>query len=235
MCLLDEALCQTYTKAMPKKYFAYLPDVVADIALPVLLPPIVQVITSRAAGRKVVFMGGSIGIQKNITQWHELIRRADPQRFFFAQIGEIHYGTCPQEEQDMLRALATTPPENFFMRGEYLTDERDFNACIDASDIIFAVYKDFRNSSNMPGKAAAFGKPILASDRYLMGERVRHYGLGAVVPEDCPEAILEALECLIQTPPPQENFAAYNAIHNEEAMGQALERFFTACLKNMQT
>jgi UDP:flavonoid glycosyltransferase YjiC (YdhE family) len=96
------------------------------------------------------------------------------------------------------------------------------------------VYKDFRNSSNMPGKAAAFGKPILVSDKYLMGERVRHYGLGAAVPEDNPEAILAAIESVIQSPPLQENFATYKAMHNEEVMGRALERFFTACLQDIK-
>ena len=228
MCLLDEALCRTYAAVLPKKRFACLPDV-AVATVPTVPPAIARTITRCAAGRKVVFMGGSIGGQKNITQWGELIRLADPQRFFFAQIGEIHYGACSQEEQGILRALAADPPENFFIHERYLPDERDFNACIAASHIIFAVYKDFRNSSNMPGKAAAFAKPILVSDRYLMGERIQHYGLGAAVPEDNATAILAALERLIQSPPAPENFAAYNAEHNEEAMGLALKNYFDAC------
>jgi len=233
MCFMDKALCQAYSATLPEKSFACLPDV-TDASLPPAPPPAVQTITERAAGRKVVFMGGSIGGQKNIAQWRELIHRADPQRFFFVQVGEIHYNTCSQEEQNILHDLTSAPPENFFMHGEYLADERDFNACIAASDVIFAVYKNFRISSNMPGKAAAFGKPILVSDRYLMGETVRRYGLGAAVPEDDTIAILAALERLIQTPPELENFAAYNAAHNEEAMGRALEQFLDACMSGEQ-
>jgi hypothetical protein len=234
MCFLNEELCQVYSKALPGKHFACLPDV-TDASLPPVPSPMAQVITERAVGRKVVLMGGSIGHQKNITQWRELIRQADPQRFFFAQIGEIHYGTFSEEEQSILRDLAAAPPENFFMVDAFLTDERDFNACINASDIIFAVYRDFRISSNMPGKAAAFDKPILVSDRYLMGERVRQYNLGAAVPEDNAMAILAALERLVRTPPSPENFAAYRAAHSEEAMGQALEKFLGACLQDKKS
>ena len=229
MCFMDEMRSHAYSAALPGKHFANLPDI-ADASLPDDPPPAVQTIVGRAAGRKVVFMGGSIDGRKNINQWYKLIRQADPQRFFFAQIGEIHYGTCTQEEQNILHELSSVPPENFFMIDKYLTDERDFNACIAASDVIFAVYKNFRISSNMLGKAAAFEKPILVSDLYLMGENVRHYGLGAAVPEDDPVVILAALERLIQTPPAPENYAAYNIAHNEEALGQALEEFFTACL-----
>ena len=229
MCFLDEALCRAYSMVLPIKRFVCLPDV-TSAALPDVTPPVAQVITERANGRKVVFMGGSIGGQKNIKQWRELIRRADPLRFFFAQIGEIHYNTCSQEERDILRNLAVTPPENFFMLEEYLADERDFNACIAAADAIFAVYKDFRISSNMPGKAAAFDKPIIVSDKYLMGEAVKHYGLGASIPEDDAAAILAALERVVETPQPQENFAAYRSNHNEEAMGQALEKFLDDCI-----
>ena len=73
-----------------------------------------------------------------------------------------------QASKDATHSLLTSPPENFFSHTEYLPDETQFNAIINASDIIFAAYKDFTISSNMPGKAAAFDKPILVSTGYLL-------------------------------------------------------------------
>jgi len=229
MCFLDKKINQVYCENLPKKRFACLPDV-TDASLSDDLHHVVQIIKDRSSGRKVIFLGGSITKYKNIIKWYEIIKRADSQRFFFTQIGEIHYKTCSSDEQNILRSLAASPPENFFMYDKYLDNEQDFNACIAICDVIFAVYKDFRISSNMPGKAAAFEKPIMVSDKYLMGEIVRNYNLGASVPEDDSDAILKALEQLILTPPGAENFAAYRAAHNEEIMGQVLEQFFESCL-----
>lgn len=46
----------------------------------------------------------------------------------------------------------------------------------------------------MLAKAARFRKPIVVSDRYLMGERVKYYGLGFLANEQDPSSILAAVE-----------------------------------------
>jgi hypothetical protein len=72
--------------------------------------------------------------------------------------------------------------------------EEIMNSVVAVSDILFAGYRDFPNSSNALTKAAVFERPILVSDGHLMGERVRNFGLGEVVPEGDVGEIAAALE-----------------------------------------
>lgn len=230
MCFLDETIRQTYSNTLTDKIFACLPDV-TDRELPENTPSLVAAIKQRAAGRSVVFMGGSIGGQKNVSQWLAVINNSNPENFFFVQVGEIHWATLPEPDALALRELAGSPPKNFLIHEGYLPDERDFNACIAACDILFAVYKNFAISSNMPGKAAAFQKPILVSDRHLMGAQVKKYGIGLGVNEDDSQAMVRGLEHLARNRLPEENFAAYARDHDEARMRNVLQEFISACLR----
>ena len=197
MCFLDEQVRQDYAAHMSQKVFEYLPDV-TDINMPAEETSFATDITRRAAGRKIVFMGGTIGGKKNLSQWYTLIDLANPAEWFFVQIGEVHEQTLGFEDLSAYRHVQLAPPENLFMHAQYLPDERTFNEVIALSDIIFAVYRKFSISSNMPGKAAAFEKPILVAEGYLMGARVNKYQIGLTVPEDDAAQMLQALTVLAQ-------------------------------------
>ena len=224
MCFLDDAVCARYQKLLPRKAFACLPDI-TDASLPDAPTGLATEITRRAAGRKVVFLGGTIGGNKNLARWYELISFADPERWFFLQIGEINFNALTQADMRALAILKATPPENLLVHREYLPDERAFNDVIRVCDIIFAVYRNFKISSNMLGKAAAFEKPILVADNYLMGRRVVSYGIGRAVPEDDARQMLAAATDLTENPVPVENFAAYRADFSIGNMQQALMAF----------
>ncbi|HEU5408921.1 MAG TPA: hypothetical protein VFU48_14225, partial [Nitrospira sp.] len=224
VCFLDETICRAYSASLPEKYFQYLPDITSG-ELPEHPCLMAEEIICRAAGRKIVFLGGTIVGKKNIAQWSELIARADARRWFFVQVGEIHGNTFSPEDTAAFERLVADPPENLLLHTHYLSDEREFNAIIRMADIIFAVYRNFRNSSNMLGKAACFEKPILVSDGCLMGDRVCHYGIGLAVPHDDVQAMVCALEKLTKDPVPPQNFAACRAACNEQAAGDSLERF----------
>lgn len=224
VCFLDETVCRAYSASLSDKYFQHIPDITnAELSEhPCFLA---EEILCRAAGRKIVFLGGSIVGKKNIARWIELIALADSKRWFFVQIGEIHGNTFSPEDTAAFERLVADPPENLLLYPYYLSDERDFNAIIRMSDIIFAVYRNFRNSSNMLGKAAYFEKPILVSDGYLMGDRVRRYGIGLAVPQDDVQAMVRALESLTKGLIPPRNFAACRAAFDEQVAGDSLERF----------
>jgi hypothetical protein len=228
MCLLDEGLCRVYANALPGKTFGYLSDV-TETALPNAPGDLVQAIHRRARGRSVVFLGGSIGGQKNLARWFELIGLADAGKWFFVQVGEIHRGTLTAEDATALDRVLDAPPENLLLHTEYLPDERAFNDVIRACDVIFAVYRDFRISSNMLGKAAHFRKPILVSNRYLLGERVASYGIGRGVDEDSADSILHGLSSLAADPVPTEAFARYCADFSLPALAGQLENFLQNC------
>lgn len=208
MFFLDEEVCRRYQKKIPAMQFEYLPDI-TETALPAVKSPLVLEIERRAGGRTVVFLGGSIGGQKNLARWFEVIVRADPKTWFFVQVGEIHRNTLSPEDLMALERVQASTPENLLLHEGYLPDERAFNEVIANSDMIFAVYRDFRISSNMLGKAAHFCKPILVSDRYLMGERVRQYGIGFTVDEDNVDTILAAMKAVAAQSISVENFNRY--------------------------
>lgn len=229
-CVLDEDVCRSYSQALPDKCFEYLPDI-TEAALPERRSAITQEILQRANGRKVVFLGGSIGGQKNLARWNELIGLADPQKWFFVQLGEIHRNTLTPDDIAALDKSLAAPPENLLLHPEYLADEKMFNEVINASDVIFAVYRDFRISSNMLGKAAHFRKPILVSDRYLLGERVKEYGIGYAVDEDDAASILSGLVNAISNPPSEEGFSRYCADFSTKELALRLENFLHKCSK----
>jgi len=231
MCFLEEGVCADYRHHLPAKRFGYLPDV-TETELPRQAGVIGLEIRRRAAGRKIVFMGGSIGWQKNVARWYELISMADPASWFFVQIGEVHRESFNGEERAAYEAVTAAPPENLFIKAEYLPDDRDFNEIIALSDVIFAVYRDFSKSSNMPGKAANFRKPLLVSDRYLMGARVREYGIGIAVAEDDSSKMLEALNSLAQNPVAEACFVRYCEAFSTESLRAHLTGFLEQCLND---
>lgn len=224
MCFLDELTCKAYQASLSGKYFQYLPDI-TYAELPEYPCSLAEEIRCRAAGRRMIFLGGSISGQKNIACWSELIALADPKRWFFVQVGEVHANTFSPEDIVAFERLMANPPENLALHTHYVSDEREFNAIIQNADILFAVYRNFRNSSNMLGKAAYFEKPILVSEGYLMGDRVCRYGIGLAVPQDDVQAMLCALERLVKDRVPSENFSAYRETCSEEAAGDSVEQF----------
>jgi glycosyltransferase involved in cell wall biosynthesis len=179
-------------------------------------------------------MGGTIGGNKNLACWYQLIQQADAQAFYFVQIGEMFEDTLTSEDVHELAKIKIQCPENLYIKLEYLLDEAMFNEVIQASDIIFAVYRNFKISSNMPGKAAAFRKPILVADGYLMGERVSQYGIGLTVPEHDVDAMLSAMTALAQTSESMENqFEFYRRDFSLQALGQHLITFLKKCMPNV--
>ncbi len=226
---LDELICARYQSLLPSKSFEYMPDI-ADTDLPSHRTSLVSEILRRAAGRKVVFMGGSIGKQKNLVAWYALIREADSSKWYFVQIGRINRNNLTPLDKTVLNSALAEPIENLMIYPDYLADEREFNEIISVADVIFAVYRDFRRSSNMLSKAAYFEKPILVSDAHLMGERVRRYKIGVAVKEDNAASIYAGLNLLNANPVASQNFEVYRRDFNVQNASQRLSSFIRAAL-----
>lgn len=226
---LDEGAAQRYAAYFGDKHISFLSDV-TDTRLPTSPTVFETEVRRKSAGRKIVFMGGTIGGQKDLATWYELIRTASKGRFYFLQVGEVIEGTLSIEDRAAYDAVIKDPPENFFCLSGFLPDEAEFNALIRASDIIYAVYRDFRLSSNMLAKAACFEKPILVSGRYVMGERVRRYSLGLTVAEGDVDGIAEALDVLATRPGTSYGFAKYRSDFSEERFADALDSCVKHCL-----
>ncbi len=227
---LDPDCVRRYAKIFPALRFGALPDVTDASTLPgdSLL---VTRLRELAGDRTVVLLVGSLTPDKGVMQFINVIRRADPGRFFFAIVGEVFWESFGRQEQE-LRRFAENPPENCLVRPGYIEDEREFNAVIAASDILYAVYPDVSGSSNTMTKAATFQRPVIVSDRYLMGERVSRYDIGAAVKSGDIDQIIAALELLRQRNRDEFGFAAYRRDHSIDALkaelAKLLERWLPA-------
>lgn len=144
-----------------------------------------------AAGRPIVSLAGHLQWTKGMDVFTEAARHPAMRDVFFFLAGSVNWNEIPPDErQSLQRQWARTP--NILAHLQALPEE-EMNAVIAASDVVFAAYRSFPNSSNVLTKAAVFERPVLVSDGYLMAERVRDYGLGEVVPEGDTEAAVEAL------------------------------------------
>lgn len=144
-----------------------------------------------AAGRPIVSLAGHLQWTKGMDVFTEAARHPAMRDVFFFLAGSVNWNEIPPDErQSLQRQWARTP--NILAHLQALPEE-EMNAVIAASDVVFAAYRSFPNSSNVLTKAAVFERPVLVSDGYLMAERVRGYGLGEVVPEGDTEAAVEAL------------------------------------------
>ena len=230
-CFLDESALAAYTEQITNKKFVFLPDI-TEVGLPTNRSPFAQKVLNAAKCRKIVFLGGSVGRQKNLSNWLELVSIADSSEWFFLQVGRIHHTSLTAEDRSALGRVLGTQPENLCVLADYLVDERDFNEIISISDVIFAVYRDFSRSSNMLAKAAYFQKPILVAQGHLMDVRVTKYGIGQSVGQDSVPAMLQALYVLVKEKNLASNFAAYRHDFSPRVMQKKLVNFIDTCIND---
>jgi hypothetical protein len=233
-CFLEEAAVDAYRNVFSNKQFAFLPDITETERLSEPNALVLE-IKRRAAGRRIVFMGGSIGKQKNLSKWIALIFNVDPTQWYFVQVGRISLNNLTAEDTQALARVKQQPPENLYVHADYLPDETSFNAIIAASDVIFAVYRDFYRSSNMLSKAAYFEKPILVADYCLMGDRVIRYGIGLAVRSNSLEEMQAGLVAAVQLQDLPRKFASYRADFNRVEFGRRLIDFATTCINPLRS
>ncbi|GAB7081070.1 hypothetical protein JCM14635_27430 [Megalodesulfovibrio paquesii] len=227
LCFLDEHAVETYGRAFPGKTFAFVPDI-TYAELPDCQGEVVRQLLQKAAGRPIVLLCGSIESRKNVHHFCNAALKHVDSGFFFAIVGQLQYSALSNDELDLLDSFAAM--EHTFLHDVFFAQERDMNSVIHSAQFLFAAYKGFDQSSNMPSKAALFEKPILVSQGSLMHRRVEKYGIGLAIPEDDEDALLTALETLRARPVPPECYAAYQADFSEQQMAVALNAFFEQTL-----
>ncbi len=210
----------TYRDLLPALDFALIPDV-ADVELADDSLDLAATIRDRARGRCVVLQIGTIAPHKGTLELLNVMKHADPSQFFFAVVGRPYLEKFDGQAETLRQAMSD-PAENVLFHPSFIEDERDYNAVLQAADVIYAVYRDFPASSNVLTKAAYFNIPILVSDRHLMGERVRRYQLGATVREGDTAGICRSLEALKHFDRQSGAFLDYTADHSLDALKKVL-------------
>ncbi|OAM89106.1 hypothetical protein AW736_08790 [Termitidicoccus mucosus] len=132
---------------------------------------------------------GHLQKAKGIMTLAELALNSSSSHLKFAFVGE---GRLKRGTLRSVVKLLRNKPNVLFKLGR-IPDGVAYNACIHASDILFAAYHDFAHSSNTLTKAAVFERPVIVSDGHLMAERTRKYRLGEIVKQKDPESALEGI------------------------------------------
>lgn len=142
--------------------------------------------------------------------------------------GEINWNEISAEEKLwLLQAWESTP--NMTTHLQWLSSEAVLNQVIAASDIVYAVYDDFPNSSNILTKAALLRRPVIVGEGHLMAELVRDYELGEVVRSDDHDDICQTLLKMLE-PDYLENLCnrarwkEYEALQSAARLPEAFEK-----------
>ena len=159
--------------------------------------PLAAKIKRFASGAPIVTALGNLQHTKGITTLARLALDPANSDLCFAFIGQVAWATFKPEDRVLISSLMDRCP-NVYTHFAMVPDERSFNSVIRSSDVIFAAYLDFPNSSGILTKAAVFRKPIIVSDGYLMAERIRNFHIGEIVPEGDVEAAGRAIREIIK-------------------------------------
>jgi glycosyltransferase involved in cell wall biosynthesis len=231
LCFLDEEAVVRYQARHPERTFEFLPDV-ANGGLPDGPSPLVDEIRERAAGRRIVLLCGSIEGRKNIRLFCETANLLKEESLFFAIVGQLQPTSLSREEKVLINEFSGNFKGNSLFRDIFFEDEREMNAIIQAADIIFAVYRDFPISSNLLSKASMFKKPVVVSDRFLMGRRTRQYGIGLAVSEHDATALAKALNLLAKTPLAEGIYSRFCEEISVPVLGKRLDGFLRKCIES---
>ncbi len=228
VAVLDEGIAPKLQALLGDKPVIVFPDVADDSPPDLSFEPAVQ-LRERAQGRRVIGLLGVLARRKGLLTLMETARLAKDDRWYFVFAGEYLEDSFLPDERRRIAEFVQSAPPNCLFHFQRIPDEAQFNALVAGCDVVFAVYAHFLSSSNLLAKAALFRKPVLVSDRYCMGERVRAYGIGLAIPEDDPAQCLAALRQLDQEGgPPAATYEAYLKAHSVVQLRQALEALLAA-------
>ena len=189
-----------------------------------------QKIIRFAQGRPIISLVGHLQQTKGIENFTAIARQEGMQDVVFFIGGELGwYGIDECKRKELTEEWANS--KNIFTHLLSLTDAQ-MNAAMSASDIIYAAYLNFPNSSNIMTKAALLKKPMIVSDGYLMAERVHKYAMGEVVAEGNQDEIFNAIQLMLTDDysdhlQSRARWEEYHAQHVVERLPECFERLLS--------
>lgn len=199
---------------------------------------LVNQIREKARGRKIIGLTGALSKRKGVVTLLKVAQQAAEKNWLFVIVGALsehqfhqEYGQRFPEEYAWVKSVAESSPDNCFFHLDRIPGESQFNALIQACDVVFAAYENFPYSSNILTKAAVFQKPVVASQGFCMGKRVEHFQVGLTIPEGSVTHCMEALDHLLSDDPAIAtrlafDFGGLRISHSLEKLG----RIFTTIL-----
>jgi glycosyltransferase involved in cell wall biosynthesis len=223
--VLDEGIAMKLQEELVDKPVVIFPDV-TDKSVPDRSFPVAKDIASKAKGRKIITLIGSLDRRKGFLTLAEVAQRTASRDWFFVFAGKLAEKKFTPQELASLRKLTEAPPQNCFFYLETIPGESQYNALVEMSDILYAAYDNFLHSSNALTKAAVFERPVIVSKGYCMEERTKQYNLGTSIEYGDVMQCIEAIGLLLDGSPKNgaaRNFAGYRLAHSRERLTSAFK------------
>jgi len=150
-----------------------------------------------AQGRPIVSLVGHLQRTKGLLAFTEAAASPELEDGFFFLGGAINWHQIDGPTRSWL-LRQWEERRNIYAHLQRLESESSLNQIIQNSAVVYAVYADFPNSSNIMTKAAFLRRPVLVSQGHLMGEMVERYGLGESVPAGDGAALRATLRHMLQ-------------------------------------
>lgn len=147
-----------------------------------------ELVRKRADGRFIIGIWGSLEQRKGTSEFLQMSLQLSPEKYFFVMGGQIHHDSWTGKDKYKLQQSTSGNRKNLIIVDKWLTDDELLSG-MSSCDLIFAAYPDWRFSSGIIGKAAAVGVPILVNDGFIMGKRVKEFGIGFVKQEQTDVAV----------------------------------------------
>lgn len=151
--------------------------------------------------RKVLLLFGVIDRRKGIYQVLDAVQQLSISQQ--KQITLLLVGQLMQSEQAGIRAEIDRLTQKLAMQiivHDQFVPEAEIQLYFELADVALALYQRHVGSSGILLRAAAAGKPVLASDYGLMGELVRRHQLGWTIDSTAPRIIANQLSRLVRQP-----------------------------------
>lgn len=216
----DDKLINSLTFRLDKP-IVFFPEI-ADLTEPDISDYRYLKIKEKAKGRKII---GLVGCEKR-KGFHTLVQLAltKPENCFFVFAGELSPEGYTEKEIAYFRQFLESDNAHVLYFPAYILEGREINSLLAALDIIYIVYSGFTSTSNFSTKAAFLRKPVLATEKYIIGDDTREFNLGVTVKENDLEDLKDALsrlELKIQTE--TFHFDLYLKKHNNSLLETSFE------------
>ena len=233
--MLNEDMCEE-AKRLTGKQFISFPDF-ADVRLrdECLCDDCIRIRGEKERGKRIVALLGIMDKRKGIFNLLDCARKTSHDDILYLLVGDSFSGESSKEVDYFQRMIREEGLSNVLFIRRRIRGEGEFNTLVNLSDLVFMLYDNFPYSSNIMTKAAYFNKPVIVSDKGLLGRRVREYATGIAVDDNDHISIFRQMMHLLDglDGDAEPRFEEYARLHSQERLREVLrmelpaEKFLT--------
>ncbi len=151
-------------------------------------------IKKRAGKKFTITLLGGIGKKRNLLLLLDALNLVNNKNWFLVIVGKLQKSDFSESELFLIdRFFKRYSAQCFIKLDGYVTVEQDFNALINATDLMYLHYHDHPFSSNQLLKAIALRKPVIVNQGGIVEAITKQANWASIVPNDS-EAIATNIE-----------------------------------------